>query len=166
LFFNISFISLVTRTSLFLCFICLALYMYIWFSFNNKYIMSSGFRSSCYWTDWNWVNTENNRIGLVFAVFAQWKFLYYIDRFDHIKINKSKLINKVCYIYLLLKENQIYMYKARQIKHKNRLKEKSREILDWLINKGIITWCFSYWPSYRSSVCCIGQYEKHHVIIL
>jgi len=35
-------------------------------------------------------------------------------------------------------------------------KEKSREILDWLINKGIITWCFSYWPSYRSSVCCIG----------
>jgi hypothetical protein len=53
----------------------------------------------------------------------------------------------------------------------------------WLINKGIITWCFSYWPSYRSSVCCIGvrlrlrpiqqasdlllgQYEKHHVIIL
>ena len=61
-------------------------------------------------------------------------------------------------------------------------KEKSREILDWLINKGIITWCFSYWPSYRSSVCCIGvrlrlrstqqasdlwlgQYEKHHLII-
>jgi hypothetical protein len=61
-------------------------------------------------------------------------------------------------------------------------KEKSRKILDWLINKGIITWCFSYWPSYRSSVCCIGlqlrlrpiqqasdlllgQYEKHHVII-
>jgi hypothetical protein len=35
-------------------------------------------------------------------------------------------------------------------------KEKSREILDWLINKGIITWCFSYWPSYRSSVWCIG----------
>jgi hypothetical protein len=29
-------------------------------------------------------------------------------------------------------------------------------ILDWLIDKGIITWCFSYWPSYRSSVCCIG----------
>jgi hypothetical protein len=29
-------------------------------------------------------------------------------------------------------------------------------ILDWLINKCIITWCFSYWPSYRSSVCCIG----------
>jgi hypothetical protein len=35
-------------------------------------------------------------------------------------------------------------------------KEKSRKILDWLINKGIITWCFSYWPSYRSSICCIG----------
>ena len=31
-------------------------------------------------------------------------------------------------------------------------KEKSREILDLLINKGIITRCFSYWPSYRSSV--------------
>jgi hypothetical protein len=27
--------------------------------------MSSGFRSSCYWTDWNWANTENIRIGLV-----------------------------------------------------------------------------------------------------
>jgi hypothetical protein len=35
-------------------------------------------------------------------------------------------------------------------------KEKSRAILDWLINNGIITWCFSYWHSYRSSVCCIG----------
>ena len=31
-------------------------------------------------------------------------------------------------------------------------KEKSREILNGLINKGIITCCFSYWPSYRSSV--------------
>ena len=41
------------------------------------------------WTDWNWANTENIRIGLVFAVLAQWKFLYYIDRFDHIKANKS-----------------------------------------------------------------------------
>ena len=30
--------------------------------------MSRGFRSSCYWTDWNWANTENIRIGLVFAV--------------------------------------------------------------------------------------------------
>jgi hypothetical protein len=62
-------------------------------------------------------------------------------------------------------------------------KEKSRDILNWLINKGIITWCFSHWPSYRSSVWCIGlrlrlgpiqqvsdlylgQYENHHVIIL
>jgi hypothetical protein len=26
--------------------------------------MSSGFRSSCYWTDWNWANTENIRIDL------------------------------------------------------------------------------------------------------
>ena len=59
--------------------------------------MSSGFRSSCYWTDWNWANTENIRIGLVFAVLAQWKFLYCIDRFDHIKANKSKLINKIKY---------------------------------------------------------------------
>jgi hypothetical protein len=33
--------------------------------------ISSGFRSSCYWTDWNWANTENIRIGLVFAVLAQ-----------------------------------------------------------------------------------------------
>jgi hypothetical protein len=53
--------------------------------------MSSGFRFSCYWTDWNWANTENIRIGLVFAVLAQWKFLYYIDRFDHIKSNKETL---------------------------------------------------------------------------
>jgi hypothetical protein len=55
--------------------------------------MSSGFRSSCYWTDWNWANTENIRIGLIFAILAQWTFLYCIDRFDHIKANKSKLIN-------------------------------------------------------------------------
>jgi hypothetical protein len=33
--------------------------------------MSSGFRSSCYWTDWNWANTEYICIGLVFAVLAQ-----------------------------------------------------------------------------------------------
>jgi hypothetical protein len=25
-------------------------------------------------------------------------------------------------------------------------------ILDWLINKGIITWCFSYWPSYTAGL--------------
>jgi hypothetical protein len=56
--------------------------------------MSCGLRSSCYWTDWNRANTENIRIGLVFAVLAQWKFWYCIDRFDHIKSNKSKLINK------------------------------------------------------------------------
>ena len=49
---------------------------------------SRRFRSSCYWTDWNRANTENIRIGLVFAVLAQWKFLYCIDRFDHIKANK------------------------------------------------------------------------------
>jgi hypothetical protein len=30
--------------------------------------MSRGFRSSCYWTDWNWANTENSHIGLVFAL--------------------------------------------------------------------------------------------------
>ena len=45
--------------------------------------------------DWNRANTENIRIGLVFAVLAQWNFLYCIDRFDHIKANKSKLINKM-----------------------------------------------------------------------
>ena len=59
--------------------------------------MSSGFRSSCYWTDWNWANTENIRSGLVFALLAQSKFLYCIDRFDHIKANKSKLINNLQY---------------------------------------------------------------------
>ena len=64
--------------------------------------MSSEFRSSCYWTDWNWANTENIRIGLVFAVLAQWKFLYCIDRFDHIKANKSKLINNIELSHILL----------------------------------------------------------------
>ena len=34
-------------------------------------------------------------IGLIFVVLAQCKFLYSIDRFDHIKANKSKLINKL-----------------------------------------------------------------------
>jgi hypothetical protein len=33
--------------------------------------MSSGFRSNCYRTGWNWANTENIRIGLGFAVLAQ-----------------------------------------------------------------------------------------------
>ena len=72
--------------------------------------------------------------------------------------------------------------RSESARHFDNCKKKSREILDWLINKGIITWCFSYWSSYRSSVCCIsvrlrlrpiqqasdlllGQYEKHHVII-
>jgi hypothetical protein len=41
-------------------------------------------------------------------------------------------------------------------RHFDNFKEKSREILNWLINKGIITWCFSYWPSDRCSVCSIG----------
>ena len=49
------------------------------------------------WTDWNRANTENIRIGLVFVVLAQWKFIYLIDIFDHIKANKSKLINNVSY---------------------------------------------------------------------
>ena len=46
--------------------------------------------------------------------------------------------------------------RSESARHFDNCKEKSREIVDWLINKGIITWCFSYWPSYRSSVCCIG----------
>jgi len=37
------------------------------------------------------------RIGLVFAILAQWKFLYCIDTFDHIKANKSKFINNISY---------------------------------------------------------------------
>ena len=52
---------------------------------------SSGFPSS---SDRNRANTGNIRIGLVFVVLAQWKFLYCIDRFDNIKANKSRLINK------------------------------------------------------------------------
>jgi hypothetical protein len=50
----------------------------------------------------NWANTENVRIGLVFPVLAQWKFLYCIDRFDHIKANKTKLINKCKYFMVLV----------------------------------------------------------------
>ena len=72
---------------------------------------------------------------------------------------------------------------SESARHFDNWKEKSRELLDWLINKCITTWCFWYWSSYRSSVCCngvrlrlrpiqqasglwLGQYEKHHVIIL
>jgi hypothetical protein len=44
-----------------------------------------------------WKTPEHIRIGLVFAVLTQWKFLYCIDRFDHIKANKSKLINNNSY---------------------------------------------------------------------
>jgi hypothetical protein len=57
----------------------------------------AGVWSSCYWTDWNRANTDNIRIGLVFAVLDQWTFLYCIDKFDHIKANKLKLINNVFY---------------------------------------------------------------------
>jgi hypothetical protein len=45
---------------------------------------------------------------------------------------------------------------SESARHFDNWKEKSREILDWLINKCIITWCFWYWSSYRSSVCCNG----------
>ena len=41
-------------------------------------------------------------------------------------------------------------------------KEKSRKILDWLINKGIITWCFSYWPSYRS----VWKTSRNNIVLL
>jgi hypothetical protein len=54
-------------------------------STTSNTMMTNGFRSSCYWTDRNQANTEHIRIGLVFPVLAQWKFLYCIDRFDHIK---------------------------------------------------------------------------------
>jgi hypothetical protein len=37
---------------------------------------SSGFRSSCYWTNRNRANTETIRIWLFFVVLAQWKFIY------------------------------------------------------------------------------------------
>ena len=62
---------------------------------------SSGFRYSCYWTDRNWANKENIQIQ-VFAILPQWKFLYCMDRFDHIKANKSKLIKKMFYQRTLL----------------------------------------------------------------
>jgi energy-coupling factor transporter transmembrane protein EcfT len=117
--------------------------------------MSSGFRSSCYWTDWNWANTENIRIGLVFAVLAQWKFLYCIDRFDHTDIFRIGPIPV-----------SPITTRSESARHFDNCKEKSREILDWFINKGIITWCFSYWPSHRSSVCCIGVRLRLQYIIL
>ena len=80
--------------------------------------MSSGFRSSCYWTDWNWANTKNIRIGLVFAVLAQWKFLYCIDRFDHIKANKSKLINKSEYCYAISPVIHKWFFWESRLQHK------------------------------------------------
>ena len=55
--------------------------------------------------------------------------------------------------------------RSESARHFDNCKEKSREILDWLINKGIITWCFSYWPSYRSSVCCIGVHLRLRPIV-
>ena len=60
---------------------------YIWKIRSVRMLLSTV--CSCYWIDWNWANTENIRIGLVFAVLAQGKFLYCIDRFDRIKANKS-----------------------------------------------------------------------------
>jgi hypothetical protein len=71
---------------------------------------SSGFRSSCYWTDWNRANTENIRIELVFAVLPQWKFLYCIDRFDHIKANKSKLINNNLLIQWIIYHSKLIIF--------------------------------------------------------
>ena len=63
---------------------------------------SSGFRSSCYWMDWNRATTENIRIGLVFVVLAHWKFLYCIDKFDNIKANISRFINNKFYSTILV----------------------------------------------------------------
>ena len=40
-------------------------------------------------------------------------------------------------------------------------KKKSRVILEWLINKGIITWCFSYWPCYRP----IWQTSRNNTVV-
>jgi hypothetical protein len=77
--------------------------------------MSSGFWSSCYWTGWNWANTENIRIGLVFPVLAQWKFLYCIDRFDHIKANKSKLINNLFYNLLQFLTFVLYWFPTKNL---------------------------------------------------
>jgi hypothetical protein len=112
------------------------------------------------------VITSSDQIGLFFAVLAQWKFLYCIDRFDHIKANKSKLINNIfyCIVWMLegtsdfprRKKNSPITTRSESARHFDNCKDKSREILDWLINKGIIMWYFSYWPGYRSSVCCIG----------
>ena len=76
---------------------------------------SSGFRSSCYWTDRNRANAENIRIGLVFVVLAQWKFLYYIDRFDNIKANKSRLINNILYFLWLYDEFFIILFNILKI---------------------------------------------------
>jgi hypothetical protein len=69
---------------------------------------NSYWTSGCYWTDRNRANTENIRIGLVFVVLAQWKFLYCIGRFDNIKANKSRLIN---YLYIdCIYEYYIHVY--------------------------------------------------------
>jgi hypothetical protein len=91
--------------------------------------MSSGFISSCYWTDWNWANTENIRIGLVFAALVQWKFLYCIDRFDHIRRllknykylhNPSPSIRKWLIPKLVLKK-QTRFFPTVQCRHRHHL---------------------------------------------
>jgi hypothetical protein len=56
--------------------------------------------------------------------------------------------------------------RSESARHLDNCKEKSREILNWLINKSIITWWFSYWPSYRSSVSCIGVRLRLRPILL
>ena len=50
--------------------------------------------------------------------------------------------------------------RSESIRRFDNRKEKSREILHWLINKSIITWCFSYWP--RS----IWKTSRNNTIIL
>jgi hypothetical protein len=46
--------------------------------------MSSGFRSSCYWTDWHWANTENI-LAAIFKILERaqlWVMIYLCVKFQ------------------------------------------------------------------------------------
>jgi hypothetical protein len=72
---------------------------------------------------------------------------------NEIKYNADKRMHNTMSVFL-----EIYMYYISN----NELKEQFFSyIIESTINwktqyYSIITWCFSYWPSYRFEACCIG----------
>jgi hypothetical protein len=95
------------------------------------------------------------------SVLAQWKFLYYIDRFDHIKANKSKLINNVCY-YIVILFKQLYWLSCchltfRKIWYcliKTRIDLVSLSFSNEIYEKNLF-----HFNVIKQLVFCIGQYK-------